>query len=411
MLEQKKFFSNFSDLCERLKKRNIEPERLLLIRDLLQNKKKLLNELNKLKKERNRLSKNKEQSQLKINELVRNIRCSISQKTTELNQLTKKLNNLIDNLPNLPAINTPGDKEGNKVIDTTWYEHHINNNQNLTYQEIIKKLSLIDEKKSALLSGSRFAVYQDTGSKLLHALINFLLVKNNQKGYKIYDTPYLVYNYNLYNTGQLPKFAEDLYKLENYNYYLIPTAEVSLIGLYQKQIIKQKELPIKICGYSPCFRAEAGAAGKENKSLIRLHQFHKVELIKIVNPVSSYKELEEMVTDARDILHSLKISHQVIDLCYSELGFSAAKTYDINVWLPISKKWLEISSCSNCEDFQARRAQIRVKNENTITKYLPHTLNGSSLAIDRLILTLCEYYYDEKENRLKLPANLEKFFF
>jgi len=234
--------------------------------------------------------------------------------------------------------------------------------------------------------------------------------ENSKRNYRLFDTPYLVNGHNLYNTGQFHKFQDNLYKLEESNFYLLPTAEVSLVNLYQNQTLIEDDLPLNLCAYSPCFRAERMAAGQENKGLIRLHQFHKVELVKIVKPEDSYQELEKLVTDARNILHLLKIPHRVIELCYQELGFTAAKTYDIEVWLPVSQKWLEISSCSNCESFQSRRAQIRVKN-NKGEKYYPHTLNGSALAIDRLIVALCEYYYKEKENKLEVPEKLKKYFF
>jgi seryl-tRNA synthetase len=317
------------------------------------------------------------------------------------------LNELTAQLPNLPAPDTPTNQKGNIVIDNNEYQHNIQHR--LTHEEILKKLKLIDEEKSIFLSGSKFVVYQGLGSELLHALINFLRSENSKRGYRLFDTPYLVKAPNLYNTGQFHKFQDNLYKLEESDFYLLPTAEVSLVNLYQNKILTETDLPLNLCAYSPCFRAERMAAGQENKGLIRLHQFHKVELVKIVQPENSYSELEKLVADARNILHQLKIPHRVIELCHAELGFSAAKTYDIEVWLPVSKKWLEISSCSNCEDFQSRRAQIRVRIKED-QKYYPHTLNGSALAVDRLIITLCEYYYQEKENKLMIPEILKKYF-
>ncbi|CAG8765163.1 3938_t:CDS:2, partial [Gigaspora margarita] len=320
--------------------------------------------------------------------------------------LDQEVNDLLSRLPNLPNCDIPSLE--NKIVAKTEYSHDIEHR--LTHEKILGKLALIDEKKSILLSGSKFAVYQGFGSQLLHALINFMLAENQKKGYHVFDTPYLVNSRNLYNTGQFHKFQDNLYKLEDSDFYLLPTAEVSLVNLYQSQILTEEELPLNLCAYSPCFRAERMAAGRENKGLIRLHQFHKVELVKIVKPENSRQELEALVADARHLLHSLKISHRVVELCCEELGFSAAKTYDIEVWLPASKKWLEISSCSNCEDFQSRRAQIRVKNQES-GKYYPHTLNGSALAVDRLISALCEYYYNEEENKLQIPEVLRKYFF
>lgn len=181
------------------------------------------------------------------------------------------------------------------------------------------------------MSGSRFAVYQGLGSQLIHSLINLMLNEQQKKGYQLFTIPYLVRSQNLFHTGQIPKLQEDMFKIENSDLYLIPTAEVSLINLYQNQIINEEKLPLKLCAYSPCFRAEAGAAGQENKGLIRLHQFHKVELVRFSRPKDSYRHLEEIVKDARNILHLLKIPHRVIELCVEELGFSAAKTYDIEI--------------------------------------------------------------------------------
>lgn len=254
----------------------------------------------------------------------------------ELGKLEAKLNELIGQLPNLPALDVPTNEEGNKIIDNTEYQHNIRHN--LTHESILSKLEIIDEEKSILLSGSKFAVYQGFGSELLHALINFMRSESSKRGYRLFDTPYLVNAHNLYNTGQFHKFQDSLYKVEESNFYLLPTAEVSLVNLYQNQILSEEDLPLNLCAYSPCFRAERMAAGQENKGLIRLHQFHKVELVKIVEPKNSYQELNKLVVDARNILHLLKIPHRVVELCVAELGFSAAKTYDIEIWLPASKR-------------------------------------------------------------------------
>lgn len=402
MLDLQKFFTDFDNLVERLGKRGIKKEQLLTIKEKLILRKQLIEKINNLRHERNKSSKEKGKNIEKGKE----IRNEIIHLEEELSNLEEELSNLTNILPNIPALDTPTNQEKNKIIDVVEYQHNIQHN--LKSEEILKKLVLINEEKSIPLSGSKFAVYQGFGSQLLHVLINFMRVENNKRGYQLFDTPYLVKSHNLYNTGQFHKFQDNLYKLEENDFYLLPTAEVALVNLYQNQILVENDLPLKICAYSPCFRAERMAAGQENKGLIRLHQFHKVELVKIVKPENSYQELKKLVIDAQNILQKLAISHRVIELCYEELGFSATKTYDIEVWLPVSKKWLEISSCNNCEDFQSRRSQIRLKNGNN--KYYPHTLNGSSLAVDRLIMALCEYYYNEKENKLSIPKNLIKYF-
>lgn len=323
MLDLQKFFTDFSGLVVSLKRRGINEEQLLIIRDKLTERKRLIENINHLRQERNQLSQEGQKNAKKVKE----VREKISEQEKKLKELEEELDKLTSQLPNLPASDTPS--ENNRVIDIT--EHQSIIQHNLIHEEILKKLSLIDEEKSILLSGSKFAVYQGFGSQLLHALINFMRTENSKRGYQLFDTPYLVNNYNLYHTGQFHKFQDNLYKIEASNFYLIPTAEVPLVNLYQNQILSAEALPLKLCAYSPCFRAERMAAGQENKSLIRLHQFHKVELVKIVKPEDSYQELEKLVTDARNILHSLKISHRVIELCDNDLGFSAAKTYDIEV--------------------------------------------------------------------------------
>lgn len=404
MIDLQLFFSDFEKLANSLEKRGLKRENLLIIKEKITIKKQLVEKINNLRYEKNKLSQKGEINAQK----VRKIKEDIFNYEKELNILEEELDNLINVLPNLPNSDNPSNQEGNRIIDKIDYNHNIKHN--LTQEKILKKLFLIDEEKSILLSGSKFAVYQGFGSQLLHALINFMLNENRKRGYQLFDTPYLVNAHNLYNTGQFHKFQDNLYKLEGSNFYLLPTAEVSLVNLYQNKILSEAELPLKLCAYSPCFRAERMAAGQENKGLIRLHQFHKVELVKITKPEQSYEELKELVSDAQSILKKLEIPHRVIELCHKELGFSSAKTYDIEVWLPVSEKWLEISSCSNCEDFQSRRGQIRVKRSEG-KKYYPHTLNGSALAVDRLIIALCEYYYKEKENKLEIPEVLKKYFF
>jgi len=246
----------------------------------------------------------------------------------ELAILEKDLKDLTDQLPNLPDSKVPLEKD--KVIDETKYEHQIKKHR-FTHDQIAQKIGIVNEKFGTKLSGSKFVVYQGLGSQLIHALINFMLAEQQKRGYQVFVVPYLVDSQNLYHTGQLPKFQEDLYKIESSKFYLIPTAEVPLTNLYQDEILAKEKLPLKLCAYSPCFRAEAGAAGQENKGLIRLHQFHKVELVRVVMPKSSNQHLKEIVEDARHILHLLKIPHRVIELSIKELGFSASRQYDIEV--------------------------------------------------------------------------------
>ena len=324
-MERRAFFFDFADLVKRLGYRGISEKELINIRDKLTQEKKLIEKVNQLRQVRNELSQEGPKNTNKVIKLKK----EISQNEEKLAILSAETHNLISQLPNLPASDTPTNEEGNRIVDRVVYQHNIQHN--LTPEQILKKLALTDEEKSIKLSGSKFTVYQGLGSQLLHALINFFLTENSQRGYQLFDTPYLVSSYNLYNTGQFHKFQDSLYKIEESNFYLLPTAEVSLVNLYQNQILVEERLPLKLCAYSPCFRAERMAAGQENKGLIRLHQFHKVELVKIVKPENSYQELEKLVDDARHFLHLLKIPHRVIELCHEELGFTAAKTYDIEV--------------------------------------------------------------------------------
>jgi len=403
MINLELFSTNFSFLEKMLKKRKISRDKLFFIKEKLVEKKKIVFDINNFRKKKNEIAKNKEEKFVEKGKKVRNI---IKNKEEKLKNINFEINELIINIPNIPDEDTPSDEEGNIVIKEIIHNNKIKHK--LIWEEILKKISLIDYESGNILSGRKFVVYRNFGSLLLHSLINFMREENSKRGYELIDVPYIVNNYNVYNTGQLQKFENDLYKIENSKLYLIPTSEVSLINIYQNKIINKKNLPIKLCAYSPCFRSEKASAGKENKSLIRLHQFHKVELIKISDSENSDNDLNEMISDAQNLLNKLNISYRIIRLCYKELGFSSAKTYDIEAWLPVSKKWLEISSCSNCRDFQSRRAKIKIKMENK-NEYA-HTLNGSALAIDRLILVLSEYYYNEKKNELILPNILNKYF-
>ena len=401
MINLEKLDNNFEDIAKRLSLRGVKNEDLVKIREKSSEKKEKIKIINELRSKKNELSSDK----IKENQKVIEIKKIIKENEISLEKIVNDLQKLCEKLPNIPALDTPENKYGNKVIKSIDSKREIKNS--LKYEEIIKKLGIIDLERSSKIAGSKFVVYRDFGVKILHSLINLMLSENNKRGYELISAPYLVNLKNLYNSGQLPKFSEDIFKIENYDFGLIPTSEVTLINLYKDEIIEESKLPIKLTSYSPCFRAEAGSAGQDNKSLIRLHQFNKVELVRIANPERSYIELKEMVNDACNILNKLEISYRVIELCYEELGVSSAKTYDIEMWLPNSKKWLEISSCSNCEDFQANRAKIRMKKNNK--KVILHTLNGSSLAIDRLILAILEYYFIEEQNKLEIPSNLKKY--
>uniref|UniRef100_UPI0025BCFA97 serine--tRNA ligase n=2 Tax=Ignavibacterium TaxID=795750 RepID=UPI0025BCFA97 len=264
-------------------------------------------------------------------------------------------------------------------------------------------------ERGAKVSGSGFPVYKGKGATLERALINFMLDYHLQHhGYSEIFPPFLVNRDSMRGTGQLPKMEEDMYHIEKDGLYPIPTAEVPITNLHREEILNEKDLPVKYVGYSACFRREAGSYGKESKGFLRVHQFNKVEMVKFVKPETSYNELELLVKDAEDILQALKIPYRILMLCTGDLSFAAAKCYDIETWSPAENRWLEASSCSNFEDFQARRANIRFRNEQTKKLEFVHTLNGSGLATSRLMVSILENY-QTPEGKVIVPPVLQKY--
>jgi seryl-tRNA synthetase len=259
--------------------------------------------------------------------------------------------------------------------------------------EVGSNLKILDLDRASKITGARFPLYFGAGARLERALINFMLDSHiNEHGYLEVLPPFIVNRQSMTNTGQLPKFEEDLFKLSGWDYFLIPTAEVPLTNIHQGEILAEDLLPICYAAYTPCFRSEAGSYGKDTRGLIRQHQFNKVELVKFSTPETSYDELESLLNNAESILKKLEIPYQVIELCTGDLGFSAAKTYDIEVWMPAQNVYREISSCSNFEDFQARRANIRFKRKGQKGTRLVHTLNGSGLAVGRTVAAILENF-------------------
>ncbi|MDD3946296.1 MAG: serine--tRNA ligase [Clostridia bacterium] len=261
----------------------------------------------------------------------------------------------------------------------------------LPHWELGENLNLISAAEGAKITGARFTVYHGLGARLERSVMNLMLDTHTANGYQEVFTPFMVHRDSMYGTGQLPKFEEDMFAVKDTNYYLIPTAEVPVTNLHRNEILKENDLTIKYCAYSACFRAEAGSAGRDTRGLIRQHQFNKVELVKFSHPDKSWEELEALTRDAERILQLLKLPYRVVCLCSGDVGFSSAKTYDIEVYMPSYGKYLEISSCSNFVDFQARRANIKYRDENGKTK-LVHTLNGSGLAIGRTVAAILENY-------------------
>jgi len=333
---------------------------------------------------------------------------------SELHQVEEKVNDILYYIPNLPHESVPVGKsvEDNKEV-RRWLPEGFNFEKNddeiLDHVELGKKLNILDFERSAKLSGSGFPLYIGKGATLERALINFMLdIHIKDHGYVEVFPPFLVNRASLIGTGQIPKLEEDMYHIEKDGLYPIPTAEVPITNMYRDEILDEEKLPLNYVGFSSCFRREAGSYGKESKGFLRVHQFNKVEMVKFVKPENSYNELENIVTDAEDILKALQIPYRILLLCSGDLSFAAAKCYDIETWSPAEDKWLEASSCSNFGDFQGRRANIRFRNKETKKLNFVHTLNGSGLATSRLMVSLLENY-QTPEGKVIVPKVLQKY--
>jgi seryl-tRNA synthetase len=337
----------------------------------------------------------------------------ITQNDLLLGEVEEKLTNILMYIPNLPHESVPVGRTAEENVETkVWvpdgftFEHE---EKVLDHVELGKKLKILDFERGAKISGSGFPLYMGKGATLERALINFMLDTHIHKhGYSEIFPPFLVNRDSMKGTGQLPKMEDDMYFMEKDDLFLIPTAEVPVTNIHRNEILLEAELPIKYVGYSACFRREAGSYGKDSKGFLRVHQFNKVEMVKFVKPETSYDELEKLVGDAEDILQELQIPYRLLLLCTGDLSFSAAKCYDIETWSPAENKWLESSSCSNFESFQARRANIRFRNEKTKKPELVHTLNGSGLATSRLMVSILENY-QTPEGKIIVPKVLQKY--
>jgi seryl-tRNA synthetase len=313
----------------------------------------------------------------------------------------------LPNLPN-PAVKVGKTADDNKEV-RRWGEAPKFDFKPKNHWDIGEELGILDFARAAKIAGARFAVYRAAGARLERALINFMLdLHTKENGYNEMIPPALVNRDALVGTGQLPKFEEDLFRVAEGDYFLIPTAEVPLTNLHRDEILELDQLPIKYVAYTPCFRSEAGSYGKDVRGLIRQHQFNKVEMVKFTEPETSYDELESMVLNAEEVLKRLKIPYRVVELCTGDLGFGSAKTYDLEVWLPGQNAYREISSCSNCEDFQSRRANIRYRKEKKGRPIFVHTLNGSGLAVGRTLVAVLENY-QQKDGSVIIPEALRSY--
>ncbi|WEG73587.1 serine--tRNA ligase [Vagococcus intermedius] len=415
MLDIKKMRNNFDDVANLLENRGVDKSSLENFLELDQTRRDLIPQVEEKKKQRNLLSEETAVLKRENKDITENIT-----KTKEINETLKdlekalnevetQLDDLMVSLPNLPHETVPfGDDEEDNVEVRRWMEPTAFDFEPKAHWEIGEALDILDFERGAKVTGSRFLYYKKLGARLERAIYNFMLDTHiHEHGYQEMLTPYMVNSQSMFGTGQFPKFKEDVFQLADSDYTLIPTSEVPLTNYYANEILKEAELPIYFTALSPCFRSEAGSAGRDTRGLIRLHQFHKVEMVKFATEDTSYDELEKLTLDGEDILKRLNLPYRTITLCTGDMGFSAAKTYDIEVWMPAQNTYREISSCSNCTDFQARRAKIRYRDQDGKVK-LAHTLNGSGLAVGRTVAAILENYQNE-DGTVTIPEALRPY--
>ena len=396
MLDIRRIRQNPQELLDALQKRNSKID----LTEFLQKEEErrtLLSQVETLKARRNDESKRIAQIKREggdaqpIMDEMRQLGDQVTALDAQIKQIEEYINDFVLRLPNYPSAMTPvGKDDSENVEQRRWGEPRHFEWEPKAHWDIGTDLNILDFDAAAKISGARFTVYRGLGARLERAVINFFMDTHAADGYTEVLPPYMVTRSTMTGTGQLPKFEEDAYKLDQ-DTFLIPTAEVPVTNLYRDMILDGKDLPIRHCAYSACFRKEAGSAGRDTRGLIRQHQFNKVEMVKITKPEQSYEELESMTRQAEKVLQLLGLPYRVVALCSGDLGFSAAKCYDIEVWMPSYNRYVEISSCSNCEAFQARRMGTRFKDENGKPQYV-HTLNGSGLAVGRTLVAVLENY-------------------
>jgi len=415
MLDLKYVRSNLENIREMIKNRGYDLD-ISRIEQLDRERRERLTELEELRHRRNSVSeqiaamkKTGEEAAAVIAEMQQ-LSSNIKEKEKDLPRFVEELNRLLMVIPNMPHESVPvGTDEKDNPVIRTWGEIKPMNFEPLPHWDIGEKLGILDFARAAKVAGARFVLYRGLGAKLERALINFMLdIHTQEHGYTEVLPPFMVNAASMTGTGQLPKFKEDLFKIEGWDFYLIPTAEVPVTNIYREEILDEEVLPIYHVAYTPCFRSEAGSHGKDTRGLTRQHQFNKVELVKFTRPEESYEELERLTGNAEEILRRLELPYRVISLCTGDLGFSAAKTYDLEVWLPGQNLHREISSCSNFLDFQARRAGIRFKRKGKSGTELAHTLNGSGLAVGRTVIAILENY-QQADGSVVIPEALRPY--
>ena len=415
MLDIKRIRTDFDGVASKLATRGVTAESLENIKELDAKRREILVAVEELKAERNTVSaeiaqakRNKENADDKI-AAMQKLSADVKNLDAELLEIDEKLNAILAVLPNTPHDSVPvGVDEEENVEVRRWGTPREFNFEPKAHWDLGEDLDILDWERGAKVTGARFLFYKNLGARLERALYNFMLDEHITEGYQEIITPYMVNRDSMFGTGQYPKFKEDTFELTDTNYVLIPTAEVPLTNYYRNEILEEKDLPIYFTAMSPSFRSEAGSAGRDTRGLIRLHQFHKVEMVKFATPEQSYDELEKMTANAENILQKLGLPYRVLSLCTGDMGFSAAKTYDLEVWIPAQNAYREISSCSNTEDFQARRAQIRYRDAAEGKVKLLHTLNGSGLAVGRTVAAILENYQNE-DGSVTIPEVLRPY--
>ena len=415
MLDIKKVRQDFELVKEKLTTRGVAPERLDEFLQLDESRRALLVKTEDLKKYRNdvsgqiaNLKRNKEDATTKINEM-KEVGQKIKALDAEVTEHNEKIKEIATTLPNIPHDDVPIGKDEEDNVEVRRYgQPRTFDFKPKAHWDIAENLDILDFERGAKVSGSRFVYYKGLGARLERALYNFMLDEHiYNQGYTEMITPYAVNSQAMFGTGQFPKFTEDVFQLEDSDLTLIPTAEVPLTNYYSQEILDGDDLPIYFTALSPAFRSEAGSAGRDTRGLIRLHQFNKVEMVKFSDEEHSYEELEKMTADAEILLQKLGLPYRVVALSTGDMGFSAAKTYDLEVWIPAQNTYREISSCSNCEDFQARRAMIRYRDAEGKIHYA-HTLNGSGLAVGRTVAAILENYQNE-DGTVTIPEVLVNY--
>ncbi len=334
---------------------------------------------------------------------------SIKEYDDKIRELDEKIDAILYTIPNLPNPSVPdGDTDEDNIEIRRFMEPTTFDFEPKAHWDLGADLGILDPETAAKITGTRFTVYSGAGAKLERAIINLYLDTHSKNGYKEIFPPFMVHRNSMVGTGQLPKFEEDAFKVSDTDYFLVPTAEVPVTNMHRDEILDGSKLPLKYCAYTACFRAEAGSAGRDTRGLIRQHQFNKVELVKFTKPEESYAELEKLVADAESVLKLLNLPYRVVKICIGDLGFTAAMKYDIEVWMPSYNRFVEISSCSNFEDFQARRANIKFKNSPKDKAQLVHTLNGSGVAIGRTTAAILENYQNA-DGSITIPEVLRPY--